>query len=251
MPDALFTKKSNRQHSKITVLSVFEYRVYQPRFFRFSAPFRTACLLTAKASSSTTAAVTAHTIAGIIVGFPDITASPVPKRTGTRTKLRIKPRYATKPTIRMTMLIQQSFLAISVSVSHVRFGFFESRKSMKSMKVTFRKKLIAAADSEASRCIQEANDSADLTRRHAEEAAERLRKTSEAQAADTVRKAEAAAALVLHNAEEAARATEEKAAADAELMLQRAQEDSNSFWQDVTELIQQKLFSNGGTGNGE
>ena len=110
---------------------------------------------------------------------------------------------------------------------------------------------IAAADSEASRCIQEANDSADLTRRHAEEAAERLRKTSEAQAADTVRKAEAAAALVLHNAEEAARATEEKAAADAELMLQRAQEDSNSFWQDVTELIQQKLFSNGGTGNGE
>ena len=111
--------------------------------------------------------------------------------------------------------------------------------------------LIAAADSEASRCIQEANDSADLTRRHAEEAAERLRKTSEAQAADTVRKAEAAAALVLHNAEEAARATEEKAAADAELMLQRAQEDSNSFWQDVTELIQQKLFSNGGTGNGE
>ena len=113
------------------------------------------------------------------------------------------------------------------------------------------KKLIAAADSEASRCIQEANDSADLTRRHAEEAAERLRKTSEAQAADTVRKAEAAAALVLHNAEEAARATEEKAAADAELMLQRAQEDSNSFWQDVTELIQQKLFSDGGTGNGE
>ena len=77
------------------------------------------------------------------------------------------------------------------------------------------KKLIAAADSEASRCIQ------------------------------------AAAALVLHKDEEAARATEEKAAADAELMLQRAQEDSNSFWQDVTELIQQKLFSNGGTGNGE
>ena len=113
------------------------------------------------------------------------------------------------------------------------------------------KKLIAAADSEAARCIQEANDTADLTRRHAEEAAEGLRKASEAQAADTVRKAEAAAALVLHNAEEAARATEEKAAADAERMLQRAQEDSNAFWQDVTELIQQKLFSDGGTGNGE
>ena len=102
-----------------------------------------------------------------------------------------------------------------------------------------------------SRCIQEANDSADLMRRHAEESAEELRKTSEAQAADTVRKAEAAAALVLHNAEEAARAAEEKAAADAEPMLQRAQEDSNSFWQDVTELIQQRLFSDGGTGNGE
>ena len=113
------------------------------------------------------------------------------------------------------------------------------------------KKLITAADSEATRCIQEANDSADLTRRHAEEAAEALRKTSEAQAEDTVRKAEAAAALVLRNAEEAARAAGEKAAADAELILQRAQEDSNAFWQDVTELIRQKLFSDGGTGDGE
>ena len=28
-------------------------------------------------------------------------------------------------------------------------------------------------------------------------------------------------------------------------------EDSNAFWQDVTELIQQRLFSDGGTGNGE
>ena len=113
------------------------------------------------------------------------------------------------------------------------------------------KKLISAADSEAARCIQEANDSADLTRRHAQEAAEKLRKTAEAQAADTVRKAEAAAALVLHNAEEAARATEEKAAADAERMIQRAQEDSNAFWQDVTELIGKKLFPDGGTGDGE
>ena len=108
------------------------------------------------------------------------------------------------------------------------------------------KKLIAAADSEASRCIQEAADSADETRRRAEETAEELRKTSEAQAAEAVRKAEAAAALVLHNAEEAARATEEKAAADAELMLQRAQEDSDAFWQDVSELIQKRLFSDGG-----
>ena len=56
------------------------------------------------------------------------------------------------------------------------------------------KKLIAAADSEASRCIQEAADSADETRRRAEETAEELRKTSEAQAAEAVRKAEAAAA---------------------------------------------------------
>ena len=113
------------------------------------------------------------------------------------------------------------------------------------------KKLISTADSETARCIQEAKDSADLTRRHAEEAAEKLRKTAEAQAADTVRKAEAAAALVLHNAEEAARATEEKAAADAERMIQRAQEDSNAFWQDVTELIGKKFFPDGGTGDGE
>ena len=43
------------------------------------------------------------------------------------------------------------------------------------------KKLIAAADSEASRCIQEANDSADKTRRQADEAAaETIRRAEEA-----------------------------------------------------------------------
>ncbi len=64
------------------------------------------------------------------------------------------------------------------------------------------KKLLAAADSESSRCIQEANSNALETRRQAEEAAEALRKASEAQAADTIRQAEAAAALVMRNAEE-------------------------------------------------
>ena len=52
-------------------------------------------------------------------------------------------------------------------------------------------------------------------------------------------------------AEEAARKTEEKASADAELMLQRAQEDSNAFWQDVNELLQKRLFSDGGADHGE
>ena len=113
------------------------------------------------------------------------------------------------------------------------------------------KKLLAAADSESSRCIQEANSNALETRRQAEEAAEALRKASEAQAADTIRQAEAAAALVMRNAEEAARKTEEKASADAELMLQRAQEDSNAFWQDVNELLQKRLFSDGGADHGE
>ncbi len=108
------------------------------------------------------------------------------------------------------------------------------------------KKLLAAADLESSRCIQEASSSAAETHRQAEE----LRKASEAQAADTIRKAEAAAALVLHNAEEAARKAEEKAAADTELMLRRAQEDSDAFWQDVTELLQKRLFSDGGTDDG-
>ena len=113
------------------------------------------------------------------------------------------------------------------------------------------KKLIAAADNEASRCIQEANDNAERVRRQAEEAAEELRKASEAQAAEAIRQAEEAAALVLHNAEDAARATEKKAAADAELMLQRAEEDSDAFWQDVTELIRKQFASDGGTGHGE
>ena len=56
---------------------------------------------------------------------------------------------------------------------------------------------------------------------------------------------------VMRNAEEAARKTEEKASADAELMLQRAQEDSNAFWQDVNELLQKRLFSDGGADHGE
>ena len=113
------------------------------------------------------------------------------------------------------------------------------------------KKLLAAADSESSRCIQEAHSSAAEARRQAEEAAEALRKASEAQAADTIRQAEEAAALVLRNAEEAARKAEEKAAANAELMLQRAQEDSDAFWKDVTEAIRKQLASVGGTDDGE
>ena len=57
--------------------------------------------------------------------------------------------------------------------------------------------------------------------------------------------------MILRNAEAAARATEKKAASDAERILQHAQEDSDSFWQDVTELLQKKLFSDGGAADGQ
>ena len=141
------------------------------------------------------------------------------------------------------------------AIREQRLKEWESRLQQKDELLTQKeagvKKLLAAADSESSRCIQEANSNALETRRQAEEAAEALRKASEAQAADTIRQAEAAAALVMRNAEEAARKTEEKASADAELMLQRAQEDSNAFWQDVNELLQKRLFSDGGADHGE
>ena len=124
------------------------------------------------------------------------------------------------------------------------------------------KKLIAAADGEAARYLQEASTNANETRRLAEESSAALRKNAsdqasetvriaEASAAETIRKAEDAAAMILRNAEAAARATEKKAASDAERILQHAQEDSDSFWQDVTELLQKKLFSDGGAADGQ
>ena len=42
-------------------------------------------------------------------------------------------------------------------------------------------------------------------------------------------------------AETAAAEREESAAANAELILQRAQEDANSFWKDVNELLTKQL----------
>lgn len=124
------------------------------------------------------------------------------------------------------------------------------------------KKLIAAADGEAARYLQEASTNANETRRLAEESSAALRKSAsdqasetvrsaEAAAAETIRKAEDAAAMILRNAENAARETERKAASDAERILQHAQEDSDSFWQDVTALLQKKLFSDGGAADGQ
>ena len=57
--------------------------------------------------------------------------------------------------------------------------------------------------------------------------------------------------MVLRNAEDAAKAREEKAAADAEMILQHAKDDSDAFWQDVNELLQQQLFARGGSSNGK
>ncbi|MBQ9663874.1 MAG: hypothetical protein IJV40_12055 [Oscillospiraceae bacterium] len=135
------------------------------------------------------------------------------------------------------------------------------------------KKLIAATDGEASRCLQDAEQHAANLRRSAEadaeavknsaadQAAETIRlaeqtaretvRKAEETAADTVRQAEEAAAIVLKNAEAAASATEQKAAADAELLLQHAQDDSNAFWQDVSELLQKRLRSLEGGSDGE
>ncbi len=62
------------------------------------------------------------------------------------------------------------------------------------------------------------------------------------EAAQTMQSAEAEAARTLKRAAEQASQIELKAEQDAELLLQHAQEDSNSFWQDVTALLQERLL---------
>ena len=114
------------------------------------------------------------------------------------------------------------------------------------------KKLVSAANSEAGHLLQEAEEHAAQIRRAASEERLQLRERVESEissslrqakekADDTVRQAESAAALILRNAESAAAEREESAAANAELILQRAQEDANSFWKDVNELLTKQL----------
>lgn len=62
------------------------------------------------------------------------------------------------------------------------------------------------------------------------------------EATQTLQSAEAEAARTLKRAAEQASQIELKAEQDAEQLLQHAQEDSNSFWQDVTELLQKRIL---------
>ena len=62
------------------------------------------------------------------------------------------------------------------------------------------------------------------------------------EATQTPQSAEAEAARTLKRAAEQASQIELRAEQDAELLLQHAQEDSNSFWQDVTELLQKRIL---------
>ncbi len=103
------------------------------------------------------------------------------------------------------------------------------------------KKLVMAIETEVARTRQEAANSAEEIRTAAEADAEAIRHSAAQSAAETVRQAEESAAEILTKAREEAAAAEAKAAADAETILRHAKEDSDCFWQDVTERLRMQL----------
>ncbi|MCR5089002.1 MAG: hypothetical protein K6C08_05750 [Oscillospiraceae bacterium] len=79
----------------------------------------------------------------------------------------------------------------------------------------------------------------------AKEATAKLQQAN-ASAAETLRQANEKADALVRQAQSTAARTEQEAAENAEKILRRAQEDSNSFWQDVSGLLQKQLDEQAG-----